>query len=120
MAQQAFFEPKFSIHGLTILSIRSPREPLIDRAAPGERTAMRKHVLMQHSLARLTGEMASYPAGAEGIITAEAAARAVQARESSGELAVELSHSAVHAFRPRAFFLHASTDMELVLYNTLS
>src|SRR5260370_8024634 len=105
MAQQAFFEPKFSIHGLTILSIRSPREPLIDRAAPGERTAMRKHVLMQHSLTRLTGEMASYPAGAEDIITAEAASRAGQALESSAELALHLDHHAIHPFRPPIRFI---------------
>jgi len=81
---------------------------------------MRKHVLMQHSLARLTGEMASYPAGAEDIVTAEAASRAVQALESSSELAVDLEQDAMHAFRPRLCFIQVATDKDLFLFDALS
>jgi ribonuclease D len=75
---------------------------------------------MQHSLARLTAEMASYPAGAEDIITAEAASRAVQALESSSELAVDLEQDAMHAFRPRLCFIQVATDKDLFLFDTLS
>src|SRR6266849_5559373 len=81
---------------------------------------MRKHVLMQHSLARLTGEMASYPAGAEDIVTAEAASHAVQALESSSELAVDLEQDAMHAFRPRLCFIQVATDKDLFLFDALS
>jgi len=75
---------------------------------------------MQHSLARLTGEMASYPAGAEDIVTAEAASRAVQALESSSELAVDLEQDAMHAFRPRLCFIQVATDKDLFLFDALS
>lgn len=64
--------------------------------------------------------MAIYPVGAEDVTTAEGAALAVPALESSSELAVDLEQDAMHAFRPRLCFIQVATDKDLFLFDTLA
>ena len=63
--------------------------------------------------------MASWPAGAIEVVTAEGARQAAHQIAQSRELAVDVEADAMHAFRARLCFVQVADDAHVYLFDTL-